>query len=499
MPASTCWQCRATVRADRPGERLGHGGRHGGGFLPGGVEQRGGRLQGHEALGQPVADGLEGRDGSPELHAFQCVGCGRARASPAPRRRARGRGRAAPAPPRPASRPARLVAARPLEFARHFEQAERGVEARAPAGVSAGQVDGEGRERRRPSAATTSAVLGAVECRGAQPSTTHQSPSSRPGGRHRRAAAGRLPTAGVAVTPSAAPAASRAPPTWRSSPPGSRRARRRRWGGRHRARPANRDRRGRASSAAPLGGSVACRTPRFEQRTLGRLHQRSAPEVEQPAGDDVALDLGAAPVDGGRPGIEELGPPALADRVVAERRPPRPALRRRGRTPPARPSPPGPCRWRSRPERSPAASRRCVARERARKAHKSSVASPTATGSSASGAARGEQLLQAPLQVGGPVPQRRAALVGQEVHGDGPAVIHLAEDPVERHDTSSKKTSQNSWAPCIVSIGRTVMPALSMSMKSAVMPLCADSGVPVRVSSTHRARTGPGSSTPSGR
>ena len=47
--------------------------------------------------------------------------------------------------------------------------------------------------------------------------------------------------------------------------------------------------------------------------------------------------------------------------------------------------------------------------------------------------------------------------------------------------TSSKKTSQNSWAPCIVSIGRTVMPALSMSTNSAVIPWCADSAVPVRV------------------
>ena len=52
--------------------------------------------------------------------------------------------------------------------------------------------------------------------------------------------------------------------------------------------------------------------------------------------------------------------------------------------------------------------------------------------------------------------------------------------------TSSKKTSQNSRAPCIVSIGRTVMPGLSMSTNSAVIPLCADSGVPVRVRSTHR-------------
>ena len=52
--------------------------------------------------------------------------------------------------------------------------------------------------------------------------------------------------------------------------------------------------------------------------------------------------------------------------------------------------------------------------------------------------------------------------------------------------TSSKKTSQNSGAPCMVSIGRTVMPGLSMSTNSAVMPRWADSGVPVRVSSTQR-------------
>ena len=38
----------------------------------------------------------------------------------------------------------------------------------------------------------------------------------------------------------------------------------------------------------------------------------------------------------------------------------------------------------------------------------------------------------------------------------------------------------------MVSIGRTVMPALSMSTNSAVIPLCADAAVPVRVRSTHR-------------
>ena len=38
----------------------------------------------------------------------------------------------------------------------------------------------------------------------------------------------------------------------------------------------------------------------------------------------------------------------------------------------------------------------------------------------------------------------------------------------------------------MVSIGRTVMPGVSMSTNRAVMPRCADSGVPVRVSSTQR-------------
>ena len=52
--------------------------------------------------------------------------------------------------------------------------------------------------------------------------------------------------------------------------------------------------------------------------------------------------------------------------------------------------------------------------------------------------------------------------------------------------TSSKKTSQNSSRPWIASMGRTVMPGESMSTNSAVMPRCAESAPPVRVSSTHR-------------
>ena len=52
--------------------------------------------------------------------------------------------------------------------------------------------------------------------------------------------------------------------------------------------------------------------------------------------------------------------------------------------------------------------------------------------------------------------------------------------------TSSKKTSENSGTPCIASSGRTAIPGLSMSTKSAVIPRWADSGVPVRTRSTQR-------------
>ena len=69
------------------------------------------------------------------------------------------------------------------------------------------------------------------------------------------------------------------------------------------------------------------------------------PEVEQAAGDDVALDLGAAAVDRRRPRVQELAAPPLAGRRRRRcvtlggqrRRPP-------GRTRPARRSPAAPCR-----------------------------------------------------------------------------------------------------------------------------------------------------------
>ena len=98
--------------------------------------------------------------------------------------------------------------------------------------------------------------------------------------------------------------------------------------------------------ARVLGGRVR----RGSWRTARALRRPSAvgPQVEQAAGDDVALDLGAAAVDRGRPRVEELGPPG------ARWRGRRPAARRRrgrrppGRTPPARRWPAGSCRPTSR-------------------------------------------------------------------------------------------------------------------------------------------------------
>ncbi len=46
------------------------------------------------------------------------------------------------------------------------------------------------------------------------------------------------------------------------------------------------------------------------------------------------------------------------------------------------------------------------------------------------GGRRADQLLEPPLHVGGAVPERGAPLVGQQVHGDGPPTVDLAQHPV---------------------------------------------------------------------
>ena len=52
--------------------------------------------------------------------------------------------------------------------------------------------------------------------------------------------------------------------------------------------------------------------------------------------------------------------------------------------------------------------------------------------------------------------------------------------------TSSKNTSVNSNSPLIISIGATVIPGVSMSMKNAVIPRWRESAGPVRVRRTQR-------------
>ncbi len=72
MPASTCWQWRATRRALAAGEGLGHGAVCAG-VLPRRVEQRSRRLDRHQRIGEAVTDGLEAADGAPELHPVERV------------------------------------------------------------------------------------------------------------------------------------------------------------------------------------------------------------------------------------------------------------------------------------------------------------------------------------------------------------------------------------------------------------------------------------------
>ena len=141
----------------------------------------------------------------------------------------------------------------------------------------------------------------------------------------------------------------------------------------------------------------------------------------------------------------------------------------------------------SAPRVSPAASRRWVALERARNAHRSSVASPTAIGSSASG--RGDEPRAAPAAAAGRRPGATVRCCARRGGGPwrwtSPGRPRRGRGPAAR-GRRRRRPRRTPAAPCIVSIGRTVMPALSMSTNRAVMPLCADSGVPVRVSSTQR-------------
>ena len=92
------------------------------------------------------------------------------------------------------------------------------------------------------------------------------------------------------------------------------------------------------------------------------------PEVEQPPGDDVALDLRGPAVDGRRPRVEELRPPPAAHRVVTHGHLGGQASATRSNTACSVVASRTLSIEVSGPSRSPAARRRCVDRERARKA-----------------------------------------------------------------------------------------------------------------------------------
>ena len=192
MPASTCWQWRAAVRAPRPAERLRHRRGRGRAVEPGGVEHGLGHLDGDERVGQPVADRLE--------HARSAgrTGCARGRAH------ARARASSGDAPtsswPRAswasatavsqpvtgcgsastATAPA-VTSTRPSQGS--MPSTDRSVELGGAARNDAPRVAASSRRRARSAGRAVAAVP--------IPATPRRSPSSRPGGRHRRAPATR--------------------------------------------------------------------------------------------------------------------------------------------------------------------------------------------------------------------------------------------------------------------------------------------------------------------
>ena len=107
IPASTCWQWRATVCAVRPAIALASAAVVAFGSSPAAPQRRVERLDRDERVGEPVPHGLERRDRAPELHALDRVGAreGEHRAASRPRSGARPRaGRARrPRPTRAAS------------------------------------------------------------------------------------------------------------------------------------------------------------------------------------------------------------------------------------------------------------------------------------------------------------------------------------------------------------------------------------------------------------
>ncbi len=280
MPASTCWQWRAAVRAPRPARALAMAAAAGDRSSQAAPKAASAASMATSVVGQPVADGLEGGDGPAELDPLQGVDPGPAPAWPARRPPARGRRPAGPGPP-PGPVAGLEVdgrAAKGTLVAGHLDQARGAGPCPGPAGATRSAV-GTSRHDSSPSGAGHDPGGGGVDqCRAVPtPRTTRPSPATRPGGRH-CPSAGRTTARRRAGPESQARSRRRrrAPTLWRWLVPcSSKRTDTARPGSSARAPRAIRARRGRASRAAPSAGPAAWRRLRSNSA-------RSSPSITGP-------------------------------------------------------------------------------------------------------------------------------------------------------------------------------------------------------------------------
>ena len=483
------------------GDGLGHGRGERRAVVPRRVERGVGRLDGHVGS-RPAGGGRPGRRRwAAELDALEGVRRGPARASPATRPTSSWARARWPAATASAQRPRRRRRAATAPSAGDRDQPERGSR----------PATGRRVERRRRSPRRCGAVVGDDQRTGRVPMRRRgrgrgrraADVPDRPGGstgaerrggprrRGRRARRARAPATDVERRRGACAAAPWSSNSAATAACGSRRGRR--------ASPARRARR---RAPRPCADAVAWRELRCEELALLARPSSVGPEVEQAAGDDVALDLGAAAVDRRGPGVEVLATATARwrRRRRAARR--RPGRRRRGRTPPARRWPAASCRSTSRARacrRRPAgAGWRGTGPGRRRAA---GTPRPPRPGRSAPGAAPASSCSSAPVQEGAAVPERGAALVGQQVHGHRPALALVAERAVDGHDARRRRTPRRTpRAPWIASIGRTVMPGrVHVDEQGGDAPVGRLGRAGAGRAGRSAGRTGRGSSTPSGR
>ena len=185
MPASTCWQCRATVRAARPAKALAMAAVTGEGSSQAASSSAAAASRATRLSARRWRTAWKVAIGRPNWMRSSACG-GPARAWPAPTPPARGRGRAAPAPRRRPSRPLASVVGgrhrtRPsdLDQARAPDRAAHGLEREV------GRLRHERRQARRRSRRRRGPCR-TVQRRRRQPAHRRSgSPSTRPGASHR--------------------------------------------------------------------------------------------------------------------------------------------------------------------------------------------------------------------------------------------------------------------------------------------------------------------------